>query len=113
MPHHSPQSSVQRPTRITPAAMSFCTEILTCGFLICSCRAAGSFLACWRMLCMTGSCKILAICTALALLPQTRTTYVWVALDPLHSLLLGLSLASGELRLHRLVGLLLDLPRVL
>jgi hypothetical protein len=44
-----------RPRRITPAAMSFWIFIRTWAFLICSCKAEGSFLACCRMVCITGS----------------------------------------------------------
>lgn len=47
--------SIYRPMRITPAAISFWIFIRTCEFFMCSCSAAGSLLACWRMLCITGS----------------------------------------------------------
>lgn len=50
--------AVYRPRRMTPAAMSFWIFVRTWTFFMCSCRAAGSLLACWRMLCMTGSWRI-------------------------------------------------------
>lgn len=43
---------------ITPAATRRLTLSRIPGFLMCSWSAAGSVLACWRMLCMTGSWRI-------------------------------------------------------
>ncbi len=48
--------------RITPAAISFWILARTFGLRICSCSAAGSDCACWRMDCMTGSAMMLMIC---------------------------------------------------
>jgi hypothetical protein len=51
-----------RPIRMTPACTNFWTLMRMSGFLRCSCSAAGSSLACWRMLFMMGSCRMLTIC---------------------------------------------------
>ena len=121
--------------RITPAATSFCIfdlnrpfvsqvqtfldldhTYLIPAFFICSAKAAGSLLACWRMLCMTGSWRMAmiyntqsALCKSFAL---SDSTHIWVPLYPLRRLILRLPFPSHELCLQSLLLLLLDLPVV-
>lgn len=49
--------------RITPAATNLDIFARIPAFFMCSCKAAGSPLACCKMLCMIGSCNIPMICT--------------------------------------------------
>ena len=70
-----------RPTRMTPAATSFWILDRTLAFFMCSCRAAGSDCACWRMACMTGSCMMLMIC-AKFVLAKIRTRQRNRLMDP-------------------------------